>query len=546
MARQNSDRYPPPRSQLDRLLEKYGAYCQGCGCDFTDKPNDLEVDHIRPKSDGGTDAYENLALLCLRCNRTKSDTMTLTGLQLHNRREGVLLPLNEANLKLGRGTNFKWRAALAAVEELLAAEAPDEQAAYKAAEAQLAKAYPDEWEELIVSEWAKKRSADARLEAAGELLANMAPDEWAAYKAAMEEYQAAEAAWEVTPDEWAAEAAEKKAHEAYQKVYEEAEKAKQEAAEATKTAEKKAWEVYQKATIAAEQKAVEAYLKAKMTAKQKAMEAYEEAYQKAKITAKQKTEEAYLKAEKEWEAYKDGTMTAKQEKAYEAKQWEVYKKGEQEAKKAAVEAGAVHQKAYEEGIQEADAVYQKAYEEGIQEADAVYQKARQEADAVKQKAIKQEATKAAQEAYKEAKQEAKKAALEAYEAMTPDEWAVERTLYLRKQLWGPVDEAETALRSAASDAWAAYEAAKQKAYRATMGYADCPDVLKAWLAAREAWLTAAPAAADAYFALQAAYLEAQHSVDEEPHEYPLTLFTTARKRSAEGGGYPDGWYQESL
>ena len=75
--------HPPSRSQHPRLLEKYGAYCQGCGCDFTDNPSALEVDHIWPRSEGGTDAYENLTLLCPPCNRTKSDTMTITGLQQH-------------------------------------------------------------------------------------------------------------------------------------------------------------------------------------------------------------------------------------------------------------------------------------------------------------------------------------------------------------------------------------------------------------------------------------------------------------------------------
>ena len=56
---------------------------------------DLEVDHIWPRSEGGTDAFENLAPLCTKCNRIKSDKMTMTGLQQYNRREGILLPENE-------------------------------------------------------------------------------------------------------------------------------------------------------------------------------------------------------------------------------------------------------------------------------------------------------------------------------------------------------------------------------------------------------------------------------------------------------------------
>ena len=96
-------RHPSPRSQHGKLLEQFGAFCQGCGRDYRFDPRVLEVDHIRPKSDGGSDAYDNLTLLCPPCNRVKMDRMTLTGLQSQNRRDGHLLPENEKNLKLGRG-----------------------------------------------------------------------------------------------------------------------------------------------------------------------------------------------------------------------------------------------------------------------------------------------------------------------------------------------------------------------------------------------------------------------------------------------------------
>ncbi len=95
-------RHPRPRLQHGKLLEQFDAYCQGCGRDYNFDPRVLEVDHIRPKSDGGSDAYDNLTLLCPPCNRVKMDRMTLTGLQSQNRRDGHLLPENEKNLKLGR------------------------------------------------------------------------------------------------------------------------------------------------------------------------------------------------------------------------------------------------------------------------------------------------------------------------------------------------------------------------------------------------------------------------------------------------------------
>ena len=95
-------RYTPPRQQHGNLLLDFGAFCQGCGRDYSFDPRVLEVDHIRPKSDNGTDAYDNLTLLCPPCNRAKLDRMTLTGLQEQNRREGHLLPENERNLSIGR------------------------------------------------------------------------------------------------------------------------------------------------------------------------------------------------------------------------------------------------------------------------------------------------------------------------------------------------------------------------------------------------------------------------------------------------------------
>ena len=95
-------RYPPPRSQHEKLLGHIGPYCQGCGRYYGFDVRVLEVDHIRPKSDGGSDAYDNLTLLCPPCNREKRDRMTLTGLQDHNRRYKYLSQENEANIRHGR------------------------------------------------------------------------------------------------------------------------------------------------------------------------------------------------------------------------------------------------------------------------------------------------------------------------------------------------------------------------------------------------------------------------------------------------------------
>ena len=100
--RRNKERHPPPRTQHGRLIADIGPFCQGCGRDYGFDPRVLEVDHIRPKSDGGSDAYDNLTLLCPPCNKEKRDWYTLTRLQQLNRENGHLLPENERNIRHGR------------------------------------------------------------------------------------------------------------------------------------------------------------------------------------------------------------------------------------------------------------------------------------------------------------------------------------------------------------------------------------------------------------------------------------------------------------
>ena len=67
------------------LIQKDGMVCRGCDREFDDRLY-LELDHMLPKSDGGTNAIENRALLCGPCNRIKSNKLTLTGLRAQNRK----------------------------------------------------------------------------------------------------------------------------------------------------------------------------------------------------------------------------------------------------------------------------------------------------------------------------------------------------------------------------------------------------------------------------------------------------------------------------
>ncbi len=51
------------------LLEKFNRTCAYCGA----KDVPLEVEHIRPKSKGGSNRVSNLAIACVPCNQAKSN-----------------------------------------------------------------------------------------------------------------------------------------------------------------------------------------------------------------------------------------------------------------------------------------------------------------------------------------------------------------------------------------------------------------------------------------------------------------------------------------
>lgn len=74
---------------VSALIARDGMMCQGCFRGFDDHRY-LEVDHVLPQSDGGTDDLSNLLLLCGPCNRKKSNRLTLTGLRQQNRKDKFL------------------------------------------------------------------------------------------------------------------------------------------------------------------------------------------------------------------------------------------------------------------------------------------------------------------------------------------------------------------------------------------------------------------------------------------------------------------------
>ena len=63
------------------VYSRDGGICQCCG-----SSQSLEYDHIMPFSCGGTSSVSNIQLLCLQCNRSKSNSCYC---KVHNRRVGV-------------------------------------------------------------------------------------------------------------------------------------------------------------------------------------------------------------------------------------------------------------------------------------------------------------------------------------------------------------------------------------------------------------------------------------------------------------------------
>lgn len=63
------------------VYSRDGGMCQCCG-----SYKNLEYDHIMPYSCGGNSNVSNIQLLCLKCNRSKSNSCYC---KLHNKKVGI-------------------------------------------------------------------------------------------------------------------------------------------------------------------------------------------------------------------------------------------------------------------------------------------------------------------------------------------------------------------------------------------------------------------------------------------------------------------------
>ncbi len=101
---------PYERKSLSRknILLRDHYTCQYCGKVFN--PSDLTLDHVVPKSRGGSSNWDNLVACCKRCNNRKGNALPEeAGMRLIKRPQSFSLHVNRQIMRyLGR-TDAAWR-----------------------------------------------------------------------------------------------------------------------------------------------------------------------------------------------------------------------------------------------------------------------------------------------------------------------------------------------------------------------------------------------------------------------------------------------------
>ena len=98
--------YKPLPLTRRHVLQRDGHVCQYCG--FQGEP--LSVDHVLPRSRGGTDVWENITTACLPCNVRKGNrTPREAGMELRREPRRPLGNLSfEALRRIRTGQNQEW------------------------------------------------------------------------------------------------------------------------------------------------------------------------------------------------------------------------------------------------------------------------------------------------------------------------------------------------------------------------------------------------------------------------------------------------------
>jgi hypothetical protein len=90
-----SEKYIP--AELRRLVAERGMHCcEYCRAQVRYSADALTIDHITPRSLGGSTTHDNLALCCYGCNQHKS------------RRTAALDPVTEARVPLFHPREHRW------------------------------------------------------------------------------------------------------------------------------------------------------------------------------------------------------------------------------------------------------------------------------------------------------------------------------------------------------------------------------------------------------------------------------------------------------
>jgi hypothetical protein len=66
----STGREPIPQDLMDAVWNRDGGKCVRC-----DSEQDIEYDHMIPVSKGGANTYNNIQILCRKCNRSKGDNI---------------------------------------------------------------------------------------------------------------------------------------------------------------------------------------------------------------------------------------------------------------------------------------------------------------------------------------------------------------------------------------------------------------------------------------------------------------------------------------